>query len=135
MLKSSPEPGAEEWAVHDCEGFGAIRLSEWPCIQRVAKLARLIEDEGDAFAIWYETQDGQHFDTEELEEKFLEQWQGCHDSEADFAEYLLESTGSLAELPGWAKSYFDYAAYARDLRLGGDYTFARHGGRIYAYSN
>jgi len=29
MLKGSPTAGAEEWAIHDYEGFGSIRLSEW----------------------------------------------------------------------------------------------------------
>jgi len=28
MLSESPEPNAEEWAIHDYEGFGQIRLSE-----------------------------------------------------------------------------------------------------------
>ena len=29
MLKRSPTPGAEEWAIHDYEGFGPLRLSEF----------------------------------------------------------------------------------------------------------
>ena len=29
MLKQSPEPIAEEWAIHDHEGFGGVRLSEY----------------------------------------------------------------------------------------------------------
>ncbi|MGL1161851.1 antirestriction protein ArdA, partial [Vibrio parahaemolyticus] len=38
VLKTSPEPDAEEWAVHDYEGFGEIALTEWPDIARVSKL-------------------------------------------------------------------------------------------------
>ena len=135
MLKASPEPFAEEWAVHDFEGFGEIALTEWPDIARVSKLAELIEDHGDGFTLWYANQDGGHIDTEELEEKFLEQWQGAHDSKVDFADYLLESIGQLSELPDWARNYFDFAAYARDLELGGDYTFVPHHGQVYVYSN
>jgi antirestriction protein len=134
ILKASPEPFAEEWAVHDFEGFGSIDLGEYPDINRVVLLARLIEDHGDAFSIWYQDQDGHCYDLDELEEKFIEQWQGAHDSEIAFADHLLDSTGQLTELPEWARNYFDYESYARDLRLGGDYSFVRHEGQVYVYS-
>jgi antirestriction protein len=135
MLKNSPEPDAEEWAMHDYEGFGDIHLTEWPEIARVSALARLIAEHGDAFTVWYQTQDGHAFEVDELEEKFQEQWQGEHDSESSFADQLLEDTGQLSELPEWARSYFDFERYARDLKLGGDYSFVRHQGQIYVYSN
>jgi antirestriction protein len=135
ILKESPERGAEEWAVHDFEGFGGIDLGEWPNMERVSALARLIQDHGDAFSLWYANQDGQHIDANELDEKFLEQWQGAHDSEVAFADSLLEDTGQLSRLPDWARSYFDYQAYARDLQLSGDYSFIRHHGQIYVYCN
>ena len=135
MLRASSERGAEEWAVHDYEGFGEISLSEWPDIARVSIIANLVEEHGDGFGFWYEYQDGQNFDVEELEEKFLEQWQGAHDSKEAFADYLLESTGQLADVPEWARSYFDYELYARDLEIGGDYSFHRCKGQTYVYSN
>jgi antirestriction protein len=133
MLKASPEPFAEEWAIHDFEGFGDIHLSESSDFKRVSVLARMIQDHGDAFSIWYNDQDGDYFDLDELEEKFLEQWQGAHDSEVAFVDSLLEDTGQLSELPQWARNYFDSEAYARDLRLSGDYSFVRHDGQVYVY--
>lgn len=135
MLKVSPERFAEEWAVHDYEGFGEIHLSEWPEIERVAELARLIDDHGDAFTVWYQTQDAQHFAINELSEKFEEQWNGEHDSERAFVEDFLESTGQLSILPEWARNYFDFEGYARDLRLSGDYSFVSHEGQVYVFSN
>lgn len=136
ILKTSPEqPNAEEWAIHDYEGFGDITLSEGSEPACVSKLAELIADHSDGFTLWYANQDGRWIDVEELEEKFLEQWQGAHDSKVAFADYLLESIGQLAELPGWARNYFDFAAYARDLELGGDYSFIPHQGQVYVYSN
>lgn len=135
MLRGSPEAGAEEWAVHDFEGFGEISLSEWPEISRVSKIASLIEDHGDAFPLWYTSQDGQNVDVEELEEKFLEQWQGAHDSKEAFADYLLDSTGQLSELPEFARRYFNFESYARDLELSGDYSFVRANGQVYAFSS
>lgn len=135
MLKASPEPMAEEWAVHDYKGFGDIDLTEWPDIARVSSIAALIEDHGDGFTLWYASQDGRYLDAEELEARFLEPWQGAHDSKAAFADYLLDSIGQLAELPEWARNYFDFAAYARDLELGGDYSVIPHHGQVYVYSN
>ena len=44
MLKSSPEPLAEEWAIHDYEGFGDIRLSEWESIELIADMAAFINE-------------------------------------------------------------------------------------------
>jgi hypothetical protein len=64
--------------------------SEWPSIERMRKIAGLIEDHGDAFSLWCSVQDGQLFETEELEEKVLEQRQGAHDSKEEFADYLTQ---------------------------------------------
>ena len=101
----------------------------------MAALAKLIDEQGDAFCAWYDSQDGKNFDTDELEEKFLEQYQGNYSSEVDFAEQLLEDCGQLAELPEWAKNYFDFESYARDLRLSGDYSFAEVSGQTYVFNN
>lgn len=135
MLKRSPEACAEEWAVHDYEGFNSISLSEWPDIERVSTLANLIVAHGEPFSIWYENQDGSNFDVSELEEMFLEQWQGSYESDVDFAYKLLEESGQLSELPTWAQNYFDYESYARDLHLGGDFSLTRHNCQTYVYRN
>lgn len=135
MLSESPEPFAEEWAVHDYEGFSEIELSEWPDLARVSQIAGLLAEHGEAFGVWYQSQDGQHVEVSELEEKFLEQWQGAFDSDVDFACELLENTGALSELPEWAKNYFNFEGYARDLALSGDYAFIRHECKTYVFSN
>ena len=135
MLSQSPEPGAEEWAVHDDEGFCGIEFSEWPDLERVSVIAELLEKHGEAFAVWYRSQDGQLIEVTELESKFFGQWQGTFDSEQDFAERLLEDAGSLSGIPDSARNYFNYEAYARDLSLSGDYSFIRHDGETYVFTN
>jgi len=42
MLARSPEPMAEEWAIHDFEGFAGLRLDEHEAIEDVAALARRV---------------------------------------------------------------------------------------------
>lgn len=39
MLAASPIAGAEEWAIHDYEGFGGIRIEEYASFDRVSALA------------------------------------------------------------------------------------------------
>ncbi len=57
MLAESPEPIAEEWALHDHESFGGIHLSEWASLKEVHGIALLIEEHGalgaELVAHWY----------------------------------------------------------------------------------
>ena len=50
MLGQSPIPRAEEWAIHDYEGFCGLRLSEYQDIDTVAEMAALIQEHGEAWA-------------------------------------------------------------------------------------
>lgn len=52
-------------------------------------------------------------------DKFQDYYHGEFDSWEDMAEQLLEETGELNEIPEHLRNYFDYQAYARDMRLGG----------------
>jgi antirestriction protein len=52
MLAESHEPGAEEWAIHDYEGFKGLRLGEWESFEKVAELAEAIDEHGEAFALY-----------------------------------------------------------------------------------
>ena len=51
---------------------------------------------------------------------FQDRYRGTWDSWKGMAEELLDETGGLSEIPENLRFYFDYAAYARDIRLGGD---------------
>ncbi|MFX9180936.1 antirestriction protein ArdA, partial [Acinetobacter baumannii] len=44
MLAKSPVPDAEEWAIHDYEGFAGIRISEYEGIERIAELAGFLAE-------------------------------------------------------------------------------------------
>lgn len=64
-----------------------------------------------------------------------EAFAGKFDSEADWAENFLEATGGIADVPEHLRYYIDYAAYGRDARIGGDMTFVRHNGDLWAFHN
>lgn len=57
------------------------------------------------------------------------------DLEDEWAADWWESTGMLSEIPASLQNYIDYEAYARDARLGGDMTFVRHDGEVWAFNN
>jgi len=46
MLDASPIEDAEEWAIHDYEGFEGASLSEYASFEHVAELAEFIEEHG-----------------------------------------------------------------------------------------
>src|SRR4051812_16093400 len=42
MLARSPEPDAEEWAIHDTDGFDGVKIGEYEPLDRVAAIAELL---------------------------------------------------------------------------------------------
>lgn len=46
MLAGSPVADAEEWAIHDYEGFEGVRLSESEGFAEVAELAAFVTEHG-----------------------------------------------------------------------------------------
>ena len=51
---------------------------------------------------------------------FSDRYRGHFDGWVAMAEELMEETGELETIPEHLRNYFDFDAYARDLRLGGD---------------
>ncbi len=122
ILVTSPEAHAEEWAIHDYEGFGMARLDEYESLETIVRLAHGIEQHGPAFAAWASTVDVHDADAlNGFEDAFLGTW----DSLKDYAEELLDDLGLNAELeeaiPELLQGYIsiDVEGFARDMELGG----------------
>ncbi|MCJ2187880.1 antirestriction protein ArdA [Novosphingobium beihaiensis] len=113
MLESSPIPDAEEWAIHDYEGFGSIHLSEYEGIERVAELANFLREHGQLGAELFE-----HYgDIGEAREAMEERYHGCFPSLADYVQDLTEES---TQIPEHLHFYIDWHAMARDAELSGD---------------
>ena len=135
MLKASPEPHAEEWAIHDFENFGGVRLSEWEAIEKLAELAELIVEHGDIIAKLVDHVGGLQY-LEHAKQLMEEEYAGAHDSLEDFAYEFLEDTGQLESVPENLRPYFDYEKFARDLELGGDvFTIDGSNGQVHVFWN
>lgn len=113
MLTNSPEPLAEEWAIHDFEGFGGYALSEYERIETVHEIACFIEqypDFGGELLNYYS-------DLEEAKTAAEENYCGCYKSLADYAQELTEETG---DIPQHLEYYIDYERMSRDMEMNGD---------------
>jgi antirestriction protein len=114
MLVESPEPYAEEWAIHDYENFEGASLSEYASFESVCSLAEFIGTRGRLGAKLY-----RHFgdDLEQARAAF-DEYAGEFESLADFAEGLTRETG--AGVPDHLEYYIDWQAMGRDMELNGD---------------
>jgi len=114
MLAASPIAGAEEWAIHDHEGFGEVRIEEYTGFERVSALALFIADHGDIGAALLDHYRG---DLDEARGAMADRYMGSHASLADYVQDMTEETTSI---PQGLRFYIDYQAMARDAELSGD---------------
>ncbi len=96
MLAASPEPGAEEWAIHDFEGFGELRLSEWDSFERVSVIATGIAEHGPAFSAWLSYDpEREPIDASAFEDAYRGEWDSLRKYAEDFADEIGPSDSPL----------------------------------------
>jgi antirestriction protein len=87
MLSQSAEPGAEEWAIHDYEGFGSYPIGEYESLRTVAEIAAGIEEYGPAFAEYFSHRGGDPC-ARKFQDAYLGEWGSLEDYAAEFREPL-----------------------------------------------
>lgn len=114
MLAESPESFAEEYAIHDYEGFGGYSVSEYEGIQSLHEIACFIEEHPDLAGELLS-----HFgdSVEDARQAIEENYSGCYKSLADYAEELTEGSSAVPENLAY---YIDYQRMGRDMELSGD---------------
>lgn len=140
MLAGSPtakqegQP-AEEWAIHDYEGFGDIRLSEYEDLEGLAQLAEGIEEHGDAFLAWVAHSPKDNRDPSNFEDAFLGEW----GSMGEYAEDYWEQSGDKPQAPqeNWwhPANYIAWEDMGKDLELNGDVWTAPAPRGVWVFSN
>ncbi|MEE9355048.1 MAG: antirestriction protein ArdA [Methylococcaceae bacterium] len=114
MLDESPEQDAEEYAIHDYEGFNGYSLGEYEGIETAHEIACFIEE---CPAIGGELLSHFGGSLEDARKAAEENYSGCYKSLAEYAEELTDNT---AEVPENLAYYIDYERMGRDMELGGD---------------
>ena len=114
VTKAAPVEGAEEWAIHDYEGFGGVRIAEYASFERVSEIASFLAEHGEIGAALIGHYSG---DLDEAREAMADRYLGAH---ASLADYVQEVTEETTAIPHALRYYIDYAAMARDAELNGD---------------
>lgn len=117
MLSRSTEEPAEEWAIHDYDGFSHITIHEYERIEGVVELAALMAAHGEAFSAWYDGTGATWLDAD-LEASFLDAYAGKADSEAMYA-YELALEVTAGDFDAWPLSCIDWQQAWDDLAADG----------------
>lgn len=136
MLAGSPTIGAEEWAIHDYEGFGPLHLSEYESVDTLSLVGRGITEHGEAFAHWagiVGTSD------QEALGRFEDAYLGVYDSTTAYAEDMLSDLGYIEAVeravPEGMQPYvhIDVEGFGRDLELAGDISVSEGSAGVYIF--
>mgnify|MGYP000999438662 CR=1 FL=1 len=133
LLAASPEPFAEEWAIHDYEGFGSYRLSESSPVDDVAEMVALAAERG---PVVFELLARGH-DLAEARKMMDDCYRGAYASHAECVEESIEDcfSDALNELPGFVRYHIDYAAIAHDFECSGDQFTIECDGMVHVFDN
>lgn len=114
MLSASPIAGAEEFAIHDYDGFGGVNIGEYEPIGRIVEIACFLRERGRLGALVLDHVGG---NIDEAISALDDGHQGAYESLADYFEEFTEET---VEIPAPLRLYIDYEAMARDAELSGE---------------
>ena len=109
ILKASPEPEAEEWAIHDYDNFPD--LGEHPNFESIIKVIKAQKEHGineiNAFIKCHSVEDLEHFE---------DSYSGEYDSFRDYAIELFDEL-YLHDVPEHIQSYIDYDKFENDCSI------------------
>lgn len=113
MLARSTEEVAEDWAIHDYEGFGGFRLSEYESLRVVSAVALGIAEYGLAFAAYAANFGTGEEELAAFQDCYLGHWPSREAQARDMAEDF-QWEAALRELPEDMRPFvsLDYQAIA-----------------------
>ena len=115
MLAASPLEDAEEWAIHDYEGFCGVQLSDCEGFAEISELAAFISEHGEVGGQLVIHLGGLDDAKKAIEDAYA----GEYKSLAEFAEELTEQS---TDIPESLRYYIDYEAMARDIEINDVFT-------------
>lgn len=136
MLARSPMPGAEEWAIHDYEGFGPLRLGEYEDLGTISQIAHGTAEHGPAFTHWAAICGStDHDELARFDDVYLGHWQSVE----AYAQELLDDLGldDVIErsVPEYLQPYVkvDVEGFGRDLEYSGDVSASGGDNGVYLF--
>lgn len=126
VIKTSPQPDAEEWALHDYENFYGLesKLGENPDVELLCAIGAWILSDGEPVAGFL---DIRHVpdsvdDVLGAQMEFQDSYQGTWADFDTYAEYVFDYL-YLHDVPEQVHDYIDYEKFARSLSYDG---YAEH---------
>ena len=118
--EADPELMFQDWENIPASLIGESRLAE-NIFEIIEAVTALCETEQEAFFVWLGNSDRDiaSEDINDLVSYFKDDYQGEYKDEEDYAYEFIED---CYDLPDFAKMYFDYEKFARDLFMG-DYWY------------
>ena len=132
MLAESREPFAEEWAIHDYEGFGGWKPGEWESFETVAAVGEALAEHGDALGAWLANDEYNARDLiDNGTDRFQECYRGVHKNGEDYAydfyqETTVDGLGPLESYIDWQSVYRDMDEWDAPAAEGGIHVFANY---------
>ncbi len=110
ILDESPIPNAEEWAIHDYEGFSSLDIHEYSDVRSICEKVRFIQAYGKlgAVAVNY------YGDLESAEAALRYHYHGEWQSELEFATELFDELYE-PDIPENIRCYIDCGRFSHDL--------------------
>ncbi|AEJ93524.1 ArdA-like antirestriction protein [Mycobacterium phage Airmid] len=124
--------GHEEWAIHDYEGFGDIRISEHEDLGTLLDLSEAIEKHGDPFVAWISEAVGDIGYFADVADA-VSQFEDCFVGPMTLEDYAYEYASEVLGLKDTALDYFNYEKFANDLSMSGDMTEVYYNGVDYVF--
>ena len=113
MLEESPVVGAEEYAIHDYEGFCGYSVGEFDAIEELREVAVFLSEFTEFGGVLLSFA-GNLGEARRIAE---EGYCGLYDCLAHYAQELTEECG---DVPSHLAPYIDYQLMGRDMELNGD---------------
>lgn len=121
ILDTSKEPIAEEWAIHDYEGFQGLAIGEYESLEHVWELAQAIQEHGGALAAWLANDSSRTYeDIDDFREDFCGEW-ASEQAYTDDSICELGWGGLSAEVIEENFSYIDTDFICHEMFGVGDY--------------
>lgn len=112
-------PSAEEYAIHDHDGFAPFDVSVYSSIEELVRMAEIISDD-DKHAVSFLA--GLYDDIDVIQAK-IEDVEVFHCSRADYAQEITES---CYDVPEYLIYYVNYDAMGRDMEINGEIIEVEH---------
>ncbi len=117
--EEDPELMFQDWEYIPSALIGESWLAD-NIFEIIEAVSNLSETQQEAFGVWlnYTSRNIASEDIDDLISSFEDEYQGEYKDEEDFAYEIVEE---CYDLPEFAKTYFDYEKFARNLFLGDYY--------------